>query len=71
MSGDAARQVRILTSDVRPGSTWHAPDEKILQAALELFSERGFHGTTTRAWPTMNSTASRESIGMTLVSSAT
>lgn len=48
-SSPAAKQVRALISGGQFDIPWHASDEKIFRAALELFSELGFHGTSTRA----------------------
>lgn len=48
MAGQAAAQVRALIAGGHFDTPWHASDEKIFQAALELFAEFGFHGTSTR-----------------------
>jgi AcrR family transcriptional regulator len=45
----AAVQVRALIRGGQFDIPWHASDEKIFRAALELFAELGFHGTSTRA----------------------
>jgi AcrR family transcriptional regulator len=43
------QQMHALIDGAQFDTQWHASDEKIFMAALELFSELGFHGTSTRA----------------------
>jgi AcrR family transcriptional regulator len=45
----AAEQVHALISGGFFDTPWHSSDEKIFRAALELFAEKGYHGTSTRA----------------------
>jgi AcrR family transcriptional regulator len=51
MSADsrAAEQVHTLISGGYFETAWHSSDEKIFRAALELFADKGYHGTSTRA----------------------
>lgn len=44
----ATKYVRQLIKDGTLAAQWHASDEKIFTAAIQLFSERGFSGTSTR-----------------------
>lgn len=44
----AAEQARALIAAGQFDTQWHTSDEKIFQAALELFADVGFHGTSTR-----------------------
>lgn len=47
-TNDATAQARALIAGGVRDVPWHASDEKIFAAALELFAELGYNGTSTR-----------------------